>query len=99
MTTTAEEATMTIRKMKLRDFRDAPYYPDAHVALVDALSDYLYADEDIGIELLREGEISVEQFRVQQEKMEPYRAILKELEEFGTNPDLCGLIRYQSGPK
>jgi hypothetical protein len=74
-------------------YYDWPDYPAAHVGLVDALRDYIRANEGLRDDLLREGGLTVEQAREGDEHIDRCRALLKEIENWEFDPSLCGVIR------
>jgi hypothetical protein len=57
-----------------------PYWPPALTALIDAMRDYLWADEAIAKELLREGSITREQYDKGMAVNAPLVAWLKKME-------------------
>jgi hypothetical protein len=69
-----------------------PDYPECHVRLIDALRDYIRANEQIRDDLLRDDTIA-EQLREGNERLASCRALLKDIEDFEFNPTLCGIIR------
>jgi len=74
-----------------------PDYPQCHVALIDALRDYIRNDEVIARDLSREGSITKEQVIANMEHIDRCRALLKELEDWSFDPSLCGLLAGQQG--
>jgi hypothetical protein len=40
-----------------------PDFVEAHIQLIDALRDYIHAHDELGMEFLRDGEITREQYR------------------------------------
>jgi hypothetical protein len=70
-----------------------PEYPECHVALIDALRDYIRNHEIITDDFLRDGTISIEQAKAAEPHIDRCRALLKEIEGHSFDPSLCGLIR------
>jgi hypothetical protein len=76
-----------------RTLDDTPDWLECHIKLIDALRDFLRADEAIGMDLLREGSITRESFEAAMLTNIPLQALLMELEAHGTDPSLNGLLR------
>lgn len=69
---------------------DHPDYRDAHVKLIDALRDYVMANEDIESDMRSEGdEPSAEGLAHTQ----MFRSLLKELEGWSFDPTLGGRVK------
>jgi hypothetical protein len=80
-----------------RWYDDLPLdYPEAVVKLVDALREYLRVDVAIAKGLLREGEITQEEFDLGMASNEPFVAALKWLENFEIDPTLDGRLRRRT---
>jgi hypothetical protein len=73
--------------------RRPPDWVEAHIALIDALRDYLWADEVIGKELMHEGSITKAQYDNGMAENAPLAAILKKLEAHEIDPTLDGTIK------
>ena len=69
-----------------------PDCPTACVNLVDALRDYIRAEEDLADDLSSDGAISREQFKGHGAWLQPARLLLKDLEAREFNPTLSGLL-------
>jgi hypothetical protein len=80
------------KKTPRRLDEQGPDVPEASVKLVDALRDYIWAEDQTGKDLLGEGAITREQFLAVQISLKPYRVILAELERFEPNPTLDGRL-------
>jgi hypothetical protein len=76
---------------------DLPDPGEAHVALIDALHDYLRIHEMIGKDLLSEGQITREEFDRPWPLADKCREILSELESAEFDGSLCGLLIYRNG--
>ena len=70
-----------------------PDYPEALMKLIDALRDFIRSEEELGRDLLREEQITRETYDAAQKRMEPYRIMLKDLEDREFDPTLNGYIR------
>jgi hypothetical protein len=73
--------------------RDLVDWPAAWLKLVDAARDYLIVNQEIGAELLREGDITQEQFNESMIEDEPLRTWLAKMEQHGIDPTLHGMIK------
>jgi hypothetical protein len=75
--------------------RDAapPDYCTCHVTLIDALRDYVRADEAVVGDLLREDVITPKQAQAADALMQRYRLLLRELEAHEFNPSLHGFLK------
>ena len=91
--------------MAMRDGFDAmardlaemgPAYPEAAVALVDALRDYIRACEADMNDAAQEGGVTSEQWREWQADLDQFRKILKDVEAAEVNPCLDGLIPWKA---
>jgi hypothetical protein len=67
-------------------------YPEAHIALIDALRDYIMVNDALGQELLQESAISRDQYEDGLRALQPMRQMLSGLEQHGIDPSLHGLI-------
>jgi hypothetical protein len=76
-------------------WRDAqpPDYCASHVALIDALRDYIRADDAITGDLVREDAVTPAQVRANNARMQRYRLLLRELEDHEFNPSLHGFLK------
>ena len=70
-----------------------PSYPEATVALVDALRNYIRANDQLARDLLHEGQITIEEFRRPWPHMKQCRSVLRELESMSVSENLCGVLR------
>jgi hypothetical protein len=70
-----------------------PDYPEAMIKLIDAMRDFIRADETIGRELLQEGVITRDQFARGMAENAPLVAWLKKYEQHGIDPTLYGIIK------
>jgi hypothetical protein len=70
-----------------------PEYPEALVNLIDAMRVFIRVDLDLAKELLREGQITREQYDAGVAENAPLVAWLKKSEEHGIDPSLHGTIR------
>jgi hypothetical protein len=68
-------------------------YPECHVALIDALRDYIRNLAQTRRDLLDEGALSIEEAREHDPHLERCQALLEELEDHSFDPSLCGLLR------
>lgn len=72
-----------------------PSWPEAVVTLIDALRDYVRAEDEMGEDLLREGSITREQFDEARKDRWLFTSMLKQLEKHGVDPTLQGLIEWR----
>lgn len=70
-----------------------PEWPEALIALIDALRNYLRSNDEIAEAFLREGEITREQFDKWQAERVAYVEMLQRLEVEKIDPTLEGLIK------
>lgn len=70
-----------------------PDYPESHVALIDALRNYIRCCDQITEQLLHEGQITAEEARAETPHMERCRTMLREIEDRSFDPSLCGLLQ------
>jgi hypothetical protein len=63
----------------------------AALKLIDALRGFIRSSEEIGSDLLRDGQITAEQYRSAMRGLEQYRAILCDMERHQLDPSLHGL--------
>ena len=68
-----------------------PDWPEAWIALIDALRGYIAADQDVAEDFLREGSITREEYDKSQRHLEPLRALLNDLERHEICPHLHGI--------
>jgi len=76
---------------------DDPTYPEAVVVLVDALRNYLRAEDDLRQDLLSEGLIAPERFVSSQQDtlIKTCMWLLRRLEKWEVDPSLNGVRRGQ----
>jgi len=72
--------------------RGAPEVPDALVALIDALRDYLEAEQEIREELSLQGSLTAADCERHNAALQPFRLILADLEQWQLDPTLKGLL-------
>jgi hypothetical protein len=79
---------------------DPPSVPEATVRLVDALRDYIRAEDAVGDDLLFEGSITRAQYDewLNGDYRKRLADILKEFEGYGFDPSLQGLIPWKGVP-
>lgn len=71
------------------------HWPEALTNLVDALRDFIEADNAMGAELLNGGSITRADYDMGVRKLGELRALLKELEELGPDPSLNGTLHRE----
>jgi hypothetical protein len=64
-----------------------------HVALIDALRDYIRISEAITNDLLDEGSITHAQAAAEEPHLERCRVVLREIQDLEFNPTLDGLVQ------
>jgi len=67
-----------------------PDWPEAHLNLIDALRDYIRAEEALANDLLDEGSITREQYNEGMLSVVPMRMMLADLERHEIDPTLGG---------
>jgi hypothetical protein len=72
--------------------RMPPDWVEAHIALIDALRNFLWADNTIAKELLDEDAITLSQYMEGKHENKQLEAILKKMEDHGVDPTLRGVI-------
>ena len=70
-----------------------PTYPEALINLIDAMRAFIKVELDLGKELLREGQITREQYDAGVAEVAVLVTWLKKHEEHGIDPSLHGTIR------
>jgi hypothetical protein len=70
-----------------------PDYPECHVALVDALRNYIRCCEQITHDLLFQGSITIEEAKTESPHMARCKTLLKEIDELNFDPTLHGFIQ------
>jgi hypothetical protein len=73
-----------------------PDYPECHVALIDALRNYIRCCEHLTQDLLMEGSISPEEAHMESPHMARCQGLLKEIEELAFDPSLSGLLQTRN---
>lgn len=69
-------------------------YTEAFVALVDALRDYIRSNESVLHDIVIDETITRDEYERALKRLEPYRAMLEEMEMHGIDPTLNGLIKH-----
>jgi hypothetical protein len=69
-----------------------PDYPECHVALIDALENYIRCCEGDLQDLCDERSITIEQARTASADILRYKTLLAEMRNHSFDPSLCGLI-------
>jgi hypothetical protein len=76
-----------------RDFYNmGPDFASCHVALIDALRDYIRYGEWEQASLLQEGVLTSEEARKNNLHLQSCRMVLREIEEFSFDETLCGVL-------
>jgi hypothetical protein len=96
----AVQQTIESERMNMdRVFFDFLDYGECHVALIDALRDYIRCNESIGRDLLNDGSITLDEFKIADVRIARFKNLLHEIEETNFDPSLCGVIQRKEKSK
>jgi hypothetical protein len=78
----------------MRRFVDSmpPDHNEAHLALIDALRDYIRAEVALARDLLEEKQITFDEVLAGNASLQPMRDMLRELEAYEMDPTLHGSV-------